>query len=51
MVSAIATITHEATARSRSSSLAMLGNAMAVPELPITVVYWPTATVVNASHL
>lgn len=24
---------------------------MAVPELPMTVVNWPTATVVNASHL
>lgn len=50
MVRAIATITQDATARSRSNSSAIRGRATAVPEFPMTVVNWPTATVVNASH-
>jgi hypothetical protein len=50
MVRAIATITQDATARSSSKSSAIRGRATAVPEFPITVVNWPTATVVNASH-
>lgn len=50
MVRAIATITQDATARSRFKSSAIRGRATAVPEFPITVVNWPTATVVNASH-
>lgn len=50
MVRAIATITQDATARSSSRSSAILGRATAVLELPMTVVNWPTATVVNASH-
>jgi len=50
MVSAMATITQDAVARSSSRSSAILGSATDVPEFPMTVVNWPTATVVNASH-